>query len=427
MLSKYLSITLVLLLGVMLLASCGGGSTFTPASAMSPDVVRDGSASTEVIYVSNGTSGGSVQGLYTLTIGETSATLTAVPGFLTSWGGGHIAAPPAGDRLYFHRNDGKLGVWYPDTPGTVTQFGSHEVGVTMAACDRDGNLYVGNQNGTNFADCLLLVDTNPASSTYGQYIGEWKAYTNYPNGKVDLSGGDIVFDDANNFYMITNAGSKLYQLYPHYDGDVVDYYEAEALWGYGVGETPPHAGPFSGLALRDNAAGDLVATLQQGQGILVIDRDNNYAYEKHTWTSLFHDQGDMSVGLFDSAFQSETAWGDGDEFGKGWAMYFEYTGDPATVTVDLLAGQYMDAGDVTATIDGDYLVVTYNVDDDWDLLGSHLYVGLEAPTKSAPGLFPYNQDDFPSGVYTIALADIGYGGETIYIAAHAVVEHFVGY
>jgi hypothetical protein len=69
---------------------------------------------------------------------------------------------------------------------------------------------------------------------------------------------------------------------------------------------------------------------------------------------------------------------------------------------DLLAGQNMDVGDVEVWNDGDNLHVTYKITDpDWVITETHLYVGKTGspttpPPTTAPGQFPYDDDDADS-------------------------------
>lgn len=421
---------IIALLVVGLIAyACGGGSTsvtpgtedFSGVAPLSSDAGRGVASADEVIYVANGAWGNVPVGLYTLTINDTdtSATGTQVEGFDASWLG-HIAAPPAGDKVYVHGNgqgvtgpnDGFFGIYDVASESYTPIKDGYADGVTMAACDNEGNFFVGNQLNSH----LYLVDTTTGDYTDLGFIYAGPGKTN----KISLSGGDIAFDAAGAFYMITNANKGLYLVTEETDG-VDTWYEGEALW-----TSMPYT--VSGLALRDNGEGDLLATMQSGGGLLVIDRDNNYAPTVYNWTGGYsHHQGDMSVGLFgypEPPYETETAWGEGEDFGKGWAMIFTLNDSPVT----LWAGQNMDAGAVTAEIVGDDLVVTYDVDG-WSLIDSHLYVGMSIPNKSAPGKFPYHHDDSVDGVYTVPLADIeDYDSDgTLYIAAHAVVRHYVGY
>jgi len=97
----------------------------------------------------------------------------------------------------------------------------------------------------------------------------------------------------------------------------------------------------------------------------------------------------------------------------------------SAMEVTLWAGQNIDVGTLNVEIDGDgNLVVTYNITDlEWELLETHLYVGTEAPTKSAPGRFPYDAID---GVYEIDLGADFPGAVTLYIAAQAEVRKQIG-
>lgn len=100
-------------------------------------------------------------------------------------------------------------------------------------------------------------------------------------------------------------------------------------------------------------------------------------------------------------YREETAWADGTDFkGKNWATYIELDTDTdCPKTVDLLAGQFEDAGDVTVDCDGANLTITITMQNDWELLGSHLHVGStvdEIPQKKGnppPGKFEYKGDE----------------------------------
>jgi hypothetical protein len=68
--------------------------------------------------------------------------------------------------------------------------------------------------------------------------------------------------------------------------------------------------------------------------------------------------------------------------------------------------------------------------DGWELTETHLYVGTDVPTKSAPGKFPYKHEDLgnvTSDSFVIALSELGVGpGDTLVIAAQAALQQFVG-
>jgi hypothetical protein len=118
----------------------------------------------------------------------------------------------------------------------------------------------------------------------------------------------------------------------------------------------------------------------------------------------------------------------------------------------LYAGQDIAVGNVSVWNDIDNLYVKYEINDlDWVITETHLYAGKNVPPTTAPGQFPYDDDDATSVTdtvvtYAIPLADIdGYSMQVnkkgkptgvmiadgdpgvepcnnIYIAAHAVVQ-----
>ena len=92
---------------------------------------------------------------------------------------------------------------------------------------------------------------------------------------------------------------------------------------------------------------------------------------------------------------------------------------------ELVVGRkHIPVGDLTVEVVGVNLVVTYTITDpEWELGDTHLYVGTVAPTKSAPGRFPYGPEHvyiLSPGVYVIPLADFG-GAAILYIAAQAEI------
>jgi hypothetical protein len=98
-------------------------------------------------------------------------------------------------------------------------------------------------------------------------------------------------------------------------------------------------------------------------------------------------------------------------------------------TVQLTAGQHINAGNVTVTNDADYIYVTYNAENGYQLTETHLYVGDRSllPVNNAgspvPGQFPYSGTHQFATTYTYAvpLSAIPVGSCGI-VAAHAVVK-----
>ncbi len=110
----------------------------------------------------------------------------------------------------------------------------------------------------------------------------------------------------------------------------------------------------------------------------------------------------------------------------------EETNSSGDVETDLIAGQYADSGNVTATEVNGNLDITYNTEGDWVLVETHLYVGTQAdmpannPGNPRIGQFPY-ATEHDAGTTTYTYSDLWEipQGECIWVAAHAVVYNTV--
>ena len=93
--------------------------------------------------------------------------------------------------------------------------------------------------------------------------------------------------------------------------------------------------------------------------------------------------------------------------------------------VDLIAGQFYEAGWVEANATRELLVIEIYAENGWALEETHVYVGTEAPTKSAPGRFPFKHEKLDGAVsdaYVIDLSDYDVDcSSDLFIAVHAVV------
>ncbi len=104
----------------------------------------------------------------------------------------------------------------------------------------------------------------------------------------------------------------------------------------------------------------------------------------------------------------------------------------------LLAGQFIEAGEVCVAVQGDFLSVTYKTVDGWELKEAHLWTGLDMALMPATkngnpkiGNFPYNSGNITGAtsysfnvpleaVFGAAPADLcGLGA---YLAAHAALQ-----
>ncbi|WP_438424705.1 hypothetical protein [Aquimarina macrocephali] len=95
----------------------------------------------------------------------------------------------------------------------------------------------------------------------------------------------------------------------------------------------------------------------------------------------------------------------------------------------LIAGQNHEAGTVTVDSDGTNLLVTYNIDYNWTMKASHLYIGnceelpLSRSGNPKIGKFPYkkeHEDGISEYTYTIPLSSLE--GDCFCFAAHAEVD-----
>lgn len=104
------------------------------------------------------------------------------------------------------------------------------------------------------------------------------------------------------------------------------------------------------------------------------------------------------------------------------------------VTTPLIAGQHIDAGNITVTNDADYIYVTYTTANGYTLTETHLYVGnceaipVTGAGNPSPGRFPYKNghDNTTSYTYKVPVSAIPVGTCGC-IAAHAAVEKLDSY
>lgn len=111
---------------------------------------------------------------------------------------------------------------------------------------------------------------------------------------------------------------------------------------------------------------------------------------------------------------------------------------PVAAAGPMTANLVMDGRDsaaVAGTVDVAYdgagtITVTYTVDpaanNGWSLSEAHVYVGTTAPSKSAPGKFPYVA--VPSAdpnVWTCTVSLTPAAGQSVYVAAHAALTKTV--
>jgi hypothetical protein len=92
-----------------------------------------------------------------------------------------------------------------------------------------------------------------------------------------------------------------------------------------------------------------------------------------------------------------------DNGGGGGGGYYSSYCYVEVESTDLIAGQHFDAGDIAIYLepdeDGGVLNIKVSTQDDWQIYETHLFVGCDKPTQSAPGQFPFGEEDL-NGVDT---------------------------
>lgn len=112
--------------------------------------------------------------------------------------------------------------------------------------------------------------------------------------------------------------------------------------------------------------------------------------------------------------------------------YDEYSsGGCPTTSTPLIAGQHINAGNVSVSNDDTYIYVTYNAENGYVLTETHLFVGdceaipVTNSGNPSPGQFPYknSHDDCTTYTYKVPIAMIPVGSCGC-IAAHAALVKY---
>ncbi|MEF8808563.1 hypothetical protein, partial [Natronomonas sp.] len=151
-------------------------------------------------------------------------------------------------------------------------------GVVLASYSPAGTLYVASQDDNT----LYTIDpTGPTATSFVTVTG------------ADIQGADIAFDADGVLYLYSSGDQELY---------TVDYDQSSGTFGEAtsVGVTGDF---FTGLAVRDAGAGDLVGSNTTRDEIVVVDKANGAqgtAYEMYLDGSRYaYGFGDMTVGALD--------------------------------------------------------------------------------------------------------------------------------
>ncbi len=101
------------------------------------------------------------------------------------------------------------------------------------------------------------------------------------------------------------------------------------------------------------------------------------------------------------------------------------------LSINFFAGQGILVGKIDVTTQDDELFVKYTINNnEWCITEVHIYISTEEPKKAAPGKFPYKQENLDClSEYSevVSFSDLNVeDGDSVYIAAHAVVNSVSG-
>ena len=192
-----------------------------------------------------------------------------------------IAATPDGSEIHMVDKNSKHLGRYDVGAGTFSDGGAIAGlpgGVVLATYSLDGTFYVASQSNNT----IYTVDpSGPSASPYVTVSG------------ANVQGADLAFDSAGTLYLYSSGAQTLY---------TVDYDSTSPTFGEAtfVGETGDF---FTGLAVRDDGAGDLVGSNTTRDEIVVVDKGTGAqgtAFEMYLDDDRYaYGYGDMTVGALE--------------------------------------------------------------------------------------------------------------------------------
>lgn len=159
----------------------------------------------------------------------------------------------------------------------------------------------GKVDGLLSSDAVVLASYSPDGTLYAAGQGSGALYTVDPSGPTVTSttgisgatvqGADLAFDASGTLYLYSSADQRLYTVDP-------DTGEATL-----VGDSQTDKGSFTGLAIRDAGAGNLVGSSTSDNTVYVLDTSDG---SKGTGYRMYEDgsayaygYGDMTVGALE--------------------------------------------------------------------------------------------------------------------------------
>lgn len=264
-----------------------------------------------------------------------------------------LAASATGDMLYAIDKDTSKLMSVKIDDGIHTEIGVVKVGasviggIVLAATAIDGDLYVASQT-TNE---VYVVDKTTAVA-----VSKGKIYNNGVTD-INLSGADLVFASDGSMYVWTNAAKTNAPKGLYFVADPLTLPLEAAYLGIGTGNF------FTGLAIRDNGAGDLVGSDTNIDSIVLIsktDADMSLNYPMYLDGSPYaYTFGDMTAGPIIHALEIEKTVN--TTFTRTWEWEIDKTS--TTPALDLAIGEVY-------PVNYEVTVSATHVDSDWTATGT---------------------------------------------------------
>ena len=332
---------------------------FLSAFIMSPIATEavDASSNTEILYLSDSmVSNDGITRIYKVELdtGTLRANLTEILGSPIPLDQVDALAASADGRFLYaiDRDTSVLGSLNVETgifssigPVINGPGGANIAGIVLAATDPSENLYVASQS----TDEVYIVDKATGIAT-----SEGKVFNGATS--LNLSGADLVFATDGSMYIWTNAAKTnapkgLYLV----DDPLASPLTASHL-GLGTGNI------FTGLAIRDNGAGDLVGSDTTIDSIVEINKVNANmpkAYRMYLDGEEYaYAFGDMTSGPIISPLHINKT------VNVSYDRYWEWDVVKTSTTTSLT----LEAG-ATSTVSYDVTVTATSTDSDWTVYG----------------------------------------------------------
>lgn len=219
-----------------------------------------------------------------------------------------IAATPDGETIdVIDKNSAHLGR-YTVSDGSFTDKGkidgiSPSDEVVLATYSPDGTLYIAGQGRNK----LFTVNPTVPETTSSETITD-----------VNVQGADLAFDDSGTLFLYSSNDGKLYTVDPS-TGDASEV---------GGASSQNDKGLFTGLAIRDTGAGDLVGSDTTEDKIVVLDKSDGSEGDKFPMKD--EDGNNYRYGFGDMTYQFCTPC----EFGNELLVKYEWDDEAGKFVIE---------------------------------------------------------------------------------------------